>query len=112
MRWPWHREPPRLNGHAHKPGGPVTNGHPVVLTPSDFPLIPLLTLIPVPAPIRRADRHADDNYASERIGMNDLLAIARRAQAVTGRPQRIHNHPEGHLCTARCSILDDPQEAI
>lgn len=60
----------------------------------------------------RQNRRADDNWFNPgTTDYGEMVKHARRSLARTGKPQRIHNHPEGHLCTARCVVLENEDAA-
>lgn len=55
----------------------------------------------------RANRRADENWwVPGTTDFEEMVKHARRCLVRTGKPQRIHNHRQGHLCTARCEVLE------
>lgn len=51
--------------------------------------------------------HPDDNYVTPSVNRDALLALARRAAAGTGNPQRLHDHAPGERrCGDGCQELE------
>jgi hypothetical protein len=77
-------------GWGEPQGRPSTNGH----------------LPETPVTVRLA-RRADDNwFVPGTTDYGEMVKHARHSLRRTGKPQRIHTHPLGHLCTARCRVLE------